>query len=121
MDFIFEGFFEAYKLLVSGNAETYSAILATVKVSSGSIACSLLLGIPLGFCLGYFDFSGKKPLRTMVDTLMALPTVFIGLLVYAFLTHRGPLGDLGLLFSLSLIHISEPTRQDTRSRKASCA
>ena len=60
MDFIFEGFFEAYKLLVSGNAETYSAILATVKVSSGSIACSLLLGIPLGFCLGYFDFSGKE-------------------------------------------------------------
>ena len=100
MDFILEGFFEAYYLLVSGNAETYSAILATVKVSSYSILCSLLLGIPLGFCLGYFDFSGKKPLRTVVDTLMALPTVFIGLLVYAFLTHRGPLGSFGLLFTL---------------------
>ena len=100
MDFILEGFFEAYYLLVSGNAETYSAILATVKVSSYSILCSLLLGIPIGFCLGYFDFSGKKPLRTVVDTLMALPTVFIGLLVYAFLTHRGPLGSFGLLFTL---------------------
>jgi tungstate transport system permease protein len=107
MDFILEGFFEAYHLLVSGNAETYSAILATVKVSSYSIFCSLLLGIPLGFCLGYFDFSGKRPLRTMVDTLMALPTVFIGLLVYAFLTHRGPLGNLGLLFSLPGIAIGQ--------------
>jgi tungstate transport system permease protein len=107
MDFILEGFFEAYHLLVSGNAETYSAILATVKVSSYSILCSLLLGIPLGFCLGYFDFSGKRPLRTMVDTLMALPTVFIGLLVYAFLTHRGPLGNLGLLFSLPGIAIGQ--------------
>ena len=107
MNFLLEGFFEAYRLLVSGNVETYSAIFATVKVSSYSIGCSLLLGIPLGFCLGYFNFSGKKPLRTIVDTLMALPTVFIGLLVYAFLTHRGPLGDFGLLFTLPGIAIGQ--------------
>jgi len=100
MDFILEGFFQAFNLLLSGSAETYSAIWATVKVSSYSIVCSLLIGIPLGFCLGYFDFNGKRPLRTIVDTLMALPTVFIGLLVYAFLTHRGPLGNFGLLFTL---------------------
>jgi tungstate transport system permease protein len=76
-------------------------------VSSYSIACSLIIGIPLGFCLGYFDFSGKKPLRTIVDTMMALPTVFIGLLVYAFLTRRGPLGDFGLLFTLPGIAIGQ--------------
>jgi tungstate transport system permease protein len=107
MDFILQGFFEAYRLLVSGNAETYTAIFATVRVSSYSILCSLLLGIPLGFCLGYFDFKGKKPVRTIVDTLMALPTVFIGLLVYALLTHRGPLGNIGLLFTLPGIAIGQ--------------
>jgi tungstate transport system permease protein len=107
MDFILEGFFQAFHLLLSGNAETYSAIWATVKVSSYSIGCSLLIGIPLGFCLGYLDFSGKKPLRTFVDTLMALPTVFIGLLVYAFLTHRGPLGNFGLLFTLPGIAVGQ--------------
>ena len=107
MDFILEGFFQAFHLLAGGNAETYSAIWATVKVSSYSIGCSLLIGIPLGFCLGYFDLSGKKTLRTIVDTLMALPTVFIGLLVYAFLTHRGPLGNFGLLFTLPGIAIGQ--------------
>ena len=107
MDFILEGFFQAFHLLLSGNAETYSAIWATVKVSSYSIGSSLLIGIPLGFCIGYLDFSGKKPLRTFVDTLMALPTVFIGLLVYAFLTHRGPLGNFGLLFTLPGIAIGQ--------------
>jgi tungstate transport system permease protein len=107
MDFILEGFFQAFHLLLSGNAETYSAIWATVKVSSYSIGSSLLIGIPLGFCLGYLDFSGKKPLRTFVDTLMALPTVFIGLLVYAFLTHRGPLGNFGLLFTLPGIAVGQ--------------
>jgi tungstate transport system permease protein len=107
MNFIIEGFFQAIHLLLQGNPETYSAIWATVKVSSYSIGTSLLLGIPLGFCLGYFEFSGKKALRTIVDTLMALPTVFIGLLVYAFLTQRGPLGNWGLLFSLPGIAIGQ--------------
>lgn len=107
MNFLFEGFFQAFSLLLSGNAETFSAIWATVRVSSYSIGSSLLIGIPLGFCLGYFDFRGKKALRTIVDTLMALPTVFIGLLVYAFLTHRGPLGDFGLLFTLPGIAIGQ--------------
>ena len=107
MNFLLEGFFQAFHLLISGNAETYSAVWATVKVSSYSMVCSLLIGIPLGFCLGYFDFRGKKPVRTVVDTMMALPTVFIGLLVYAFLTHRGPLGEFGLLFTLPGIAIGQ--------------
>jgi len=107
MDFILDGFFQAIHLLIRGNAETYSAILATVKVSSYSIGSSLIMGIPLGFCLGYFEFKGKKPVRTIVDTLMALPTVFIGILVYAFLTNRGPLGDFSLLFTLPGIAIGQ--------------
>ncbi|UCD89272.1 MAG: ABC transporter permease [Desulfobacterales bacterium] len=107
MNFIFDGFFQAIHLLTTGNAETYSAIIVTVKVSSYSIGMSLLMGIPLGFCLGYFDFVGKKSVRTIVDTLMALPTVFVGLLVYALLTHRGPLGNIGLLFTLPGIAIGQ--------------
>jgi len=107
MDFLLEGFIQAFELLLSGSAETYSAVWATVRVSSYSLGCSLLIGIPLGFCLGYFNFKWKKALRTIVDTLMALPTVFIGLLVYAFLTHRGPLGNIGLLFTLPGIAIGQ--------------
>jgi tungstate transport system permease protein len=107
MDFLLKGLLTALKLLTSGDAETYSAVSATVRVSGYSMAVSLLFGIPLGFCLGYFDFYAKKSVRTLVDTLMSLPTVFIGLLVYAFLTHRGPLGNLGLLFTLPGIAIGQ--------------
>jgi tungstate transport system permease protein len=107
MDFLLEGFFEAIRLLFTGNPETYSAIGATLRASTYSMAVSLAAGIPAGFCLGYFRFRGKQQVRTLVDTLMALPTVFIGLLVYAFLTHRGPLGHMGLLFTLPGIAIGQ--------------
>jgi tungstate transport system permease protein len=104
---LLEGLIQALRLLFRGDGETYSAIMVTLRVSTLSMAASLLIGIPLGFCLGYFDFNGKKSVRTVVDTLMALPTVFIGLLVYAFLTRRGPLGELGLLFTLPGIAIGQ--------------
>lgn len=107
MNFLFDGFLQAIRLLSSGDAETFSAILATVTVSSCSMFASLSIGVPLGFCLGYFNFRAKKPIRIIVDTLMALPTVFIGLLVYAFITHRGPLGQFGLLFTLPGIAIGQ--------------
>lgn len=107
MDFLLEGFIEAIRLLFTGNPETYSAIGATLRASSYSMAASLIVGIPAGFGLGYFRFRGKQGVRTVVDTLMALPTVFIGLVVYAFLTHRGPLGHMGLLFTLPGIAIGQ--------------
>ena len=105
MDFILQGFLKAIDLLVTGDPETFSAVYATLVVSADSIAASLILGLPLGFCLGHFEFKGKRLLRLAVDTGLALPTVFIGLVVYAFLTQRGPLGGLGLLFTLPGIAI----------------
>ncbi|HSM73592.1 MAG TPA: ABC transporter permease [Desulfobacterales bacterium] len=107
MDFLLDGFVTAIRLLVTGDSETYSAVFATVRVSSYSMAASLALGVPGGFFLGHFDFPGKRQLRLVVDTLLALPTVLIGLLVYAFLSQRGPLGEWGLLFTLPGIAIGQ--------------
>ncbi len=107
MDFILAGFLEAIHLLFGGDGQTWSAVAATLKASSGSIVASLILGIPMGFVLGYFDFPAKRQARLLVDTALALPTVFIGLVVYAFISNRGPLGDMGLLFTLPGIAIGQ--------------
>lgn len=100
MDYLLSGFLRAIQLLLSGDAETYSAVTATLTVSSLSIFISLLAGIPAGFFLGYKDFPGRKQIRAVFDTLLALPTVVVGLLVYSFVSRRGLLGDFGLLFTI---------------------
>jgi len=105
MDFIVQGLRQAFQLLFSGNAETYSAVAATLTVSTYAMAASLTAGIPLGFALGHWRFPGRRQVRLVVDTLMSLPTVFIGLIVYAFVSRQGPLGHMGLLFTLEGIAI----------------
>ena len=107
MDFIQEGFVQAFALLINRDPATYSAISATLSASGLAMAASLLLGIPLGYLLGYFDFRLKRQLRTLVNTLLSLPTVFIGLLLYALLTRNGPLGETGLLFTIPGIAIGQ--------------
>jgi tungstate transport system permease protein len=107
MAYILDGFSRAVELLLSGHGETYNAVATTVKVTTLSMTASLILGIPLGFLLGYSDFFGKRLIRTIVETLLAFPTVLIGLLVYAFVSRRGPLGGMGLLFTVPGIAIGQ--------------
>ncbi|HPC04382.1 MAG TPA: ABC transporter permease [Syntrophales bacterium] len=107
MDYLGSGFLRALVLLFSGDPETFSAVTTTLEVSSLSILASLALGIPGGFILGYFEFPGKKHLRAVVDTLLALPTVVVGLFVYAFISRRGPFGEMALLFTIPGVALAQ--------------
>ncbi len=107
MGYIAEGFATAIKLLVRGDPETYSAVFTTLRISSISIMAALVIGIPLGFLLGYYQFPGKRQIHAVVDTLLALPTVVVGLFVYVLISRRGPLGRLGLLFTIPGIGIAQ--------------
>jgi tungstate transport system permease protein len=107
MEFIYEGLIEAFWLLFNMDEETISAISVTIKTSTISILLSIIIGFPLGFVLGFFDFPFRRTLRLISDTLLATPTVVIGLVVYAFISYRGPLGEYGLLFTMEGIIIGQ--------------
>ena len=98
---------QAGKLLFSGDREVYYITLTSLKFSLSSVTIAALFSLPLGFVLGFRKFRARKLVIAALNTLMALPTVFIGLVVYAFLTHRGPMGGLGLLFTLPGIAIGQ--------------
>ena len=100
MEYLADGFLTAFTLLLHMDDATRAAIGATLLSTTYARTAALLLGLPLGFCLGYCQFPGRRFLRLVSDTLLAFPTVLIGLLVYAFITYRGPLGQWGLLFTL---------------------
>lgn len=107
MNYILTGTTQAIKLLLEGDAATYTAILTSIKVSLTSIFISLLIGIPLGFKIGINNFVGKKALKFFLNIMLALPTVIIGLLVYLLISNEGVLGTFNLLFTIYAIIIGQ--------------
>jgi tungstate transport system permease protein len=76
-----------------------------VSVLATALACSL--GLVLGAWLGVSRFAGRDVLLTVLNTLLALPSVVVGLLVYLLLSRTGPLGHLGWLFSLKAMVLAQ--------------
>ena len=77
-----------------------SAIKVTFQMAICSCAISSLLGIVFGLLLERFDFRGKRLLIRINRTLMGMPPVVAGLIVYMVLMRRGPLGAWGWLFTI---------------------
>lgn len=99
MEYILGGMWKALGLIFSLDREILSIALLSLKVSTIAIFLSSLVGVPLGFIIGSGQFWGKKGLTAIFNTLMALPTVVVGLLVYSLISRQGPLGPLELLFT----------------------
>ncbi len=107
MDYILEGFAQALFLLFNADESVISAIKTTLFSSSVSIILSLIVGFPLGFALGFFEFKMKRFIKLIVDTSLSFPTVAVGLILYALISSRGPLGDLGLLFTVKALILGQ--------------
>ena len=99
MDFFTESLHTAFGLIAARDPDVVSAVTVSVVVSLWSTLFATLAGIPAGVVVGVADFPGKRAIVTLLNTLMALPTVVVGLFVYSIISRQGPLGGFGLLFT----------------------
>lgn len=79
--------------------EVFNTLGVSLRVSLTAIALAAAVSVPAGFFLAISNFRGKRAVVTVVNTLMALPTVAVGLLVYILLSRSGPLGFMGILYT----------------------
>jgi tungstate transport system permease protein len=89
----------AFELILNFDREIRMTAWVSLYTSSCAIVIAALLGVPTGLWLGLNRFRGRQILLALLNTLMALPTVVVGLLLFGLLSRQGPLGPLGLLFT----------------------
>ena len=106
-EFLFDAFSEAFQKIFSGDPEVFDAVCVSLQVSGAAIVICAFLGIPAGLFLATVKFPGRRLVITLTQTLMAVPTVVVGLFIYAFLTRRSLLGPLDMLFSRKAMIIGE--------------
>lgn len=107
MDFLIDSVRSAILLAISLDPEIMAIVAVSLKVSGASTLIAGMMGIPLGFIIAFESFPGKRLLITCLNTLLALPTVVIGLFVYGFIARRGILGSLDLLYTQKAIVIGQ--------------
>ena len=99
MDYITDGIKGAFDIIFSLDREFLGIVSTSIKISFASTFLAALLAIPFGIWVGTGKFKGRRLVATILNTLMSLPTVVVGLLLYSFLSRKGPLGELGILFT----------------------
>ncbi len=99
MGFIGESVTTSLHLILSLDREVFTAVGTSLTVSLWAILFASLAGIPAGIGIAVGTFPGRRLVIALLNTLMALPTVVVGLLLYGLLSRQGPLGGMALLFT----------------------
>jgi len=107
MDLFWQGLKEAWRLLVSGDAETYRIAWLSLKVSGLATLYSLFVGVPLGVLLAMTQFPGRRLAIALVNTGMGFPPVVVGTVVSLLLFRHGVLGFLSMFLTVRAIIIAQ--------------
>ncbi len=107
MHFFLDSFKSALLLIFSMDRELLEVIDVSLNVSISSTVIAGILGIPLGLYIAMQEFRFKRFVITCLNTLLAMPTVVVGLLVYSFISRKGLLGSLDLLYTQKAMIIGQ--------------
>ncbi len=107
MGLLAESLGAAFGMIFSGNAELWSIVLLSLGCTLAACLVAGFLGVPLAFFMTQHNFTGKRFCLVVLNSLQALPTVVVGLLVYVFISRRGIFGAFDLLYTPVAITIGQ--------------
>jgi tungstate transport system permease protein len=100
-------FHAAFLLLANADRELAAIVALSLQVSLTAAVVGFALGLPLGAALAMLRFPGRGTAIVLANTLLGLPPVVAGLVVYLALSRSGPLGALGILFTPAAMVIAQ--------------
>lgn len=97
----------ALALIISFDPALWTVVLRSLAVSATACLIAYVIGILMGAFLAVARFPGRGTVLLLLNTLLALPSVLVGLIVYLVLSRTGPLGFLGWLFSFKAMVLAQ--------------
>ena len=107
MNILLEAFKQSFELVFTLNTDLFEILLLSLKVSCFSLFFSCLLGLPLGTFLAIKNFWGRDVILIFFNTMMGLPPVVVGLIIYLLISRSGPFGWLGILYTPTAMIIAQ--------------
>ena len=102
-----ESFRTAVALVVEADPVLWRTVGLSLAVSLSACVIAAGFGLAGGAWLAVARFPGRRAVLAALNTLLALPSVVVGLVVYLMLSRSGPLGSWGILFTPSAMVIAQ--------------
>ena len=93
--------------MVNADANLLSIVGRSLSISATACLLACGIGLVLGAWLGVARFAGRGAVLTLLNTMLAVPSVVVGLVIYLLLSRSGPLGHLGWLFSFKAMVLAQ--------------
>jgi tungstate transport system permease protein len=97
----------AWQLVVTADPMLLTIVTRSLTLSASATAIAFALGSVLGAWLATARFVGRGAVLAVLNTLLSLPSVVVGLMVYLLLSRSGPLGYLGWLYSFKAMLLAQ--------------
>jgi ABC-type tungstate transport system substrate-binding protein len=107
MSAVADSFATALRLIVAGDPVLLRTVARSFAVSGSACLIAAGFGLVAGAWLAIAVFPGRGVVLLGLDTLLALPSVVAGLVVYLALSRSGPLGSWGILFTPTAMVIAQ--------------
>ncbi len=107
MSALVESLQTALQLIRHADANLMRTVSLSLAVSGTACLCASGFGLMAGASLATAKFPGQRLMMWVLNTLLALPSVLVGLMVYLLLSRSGPLGSWGILFTPSAMVIAQ--------------
>ena len=104
---ILEIFTNSILLIITLDNELWDIILLSLFVSFTALFIASFLGFIVGYYFAIYNFYFKKIILIIINSLMGIPPVVVGLIVYFIFASGGPLGVLQLLYTPSAMIIAQ--------------
>ena len=104
---ILEIFTNSILLIITLDNELWDIILLSLFVSFTALIIASFLGFIVGYYFAIYNFYFKKIILIIINSLMGIPPVVVGLIVYFIFASGGPLGILQLLYTPSAMIIAQ--------------
>ena len=104
---IIGGITKALELIATGDPTLYGIVYRSLLFSGIAIILATLWGTPIAMALSLKDFRGKNLVKALFNSLIGIPTVVLGLVLYLIFSKGGPLGPLDLLYTPGAIILGE--------------
>ena len=102
-----EATMEALRLMYTGDAKLWTVIGTSLSIAFFALAFATPVAIAIACLLSATRFPGRRIVIGLLHSLLATPTVVVGLVLFLLLSNSGPLGALGLLFTPKAVAIGQ--------------